>query len=376
MNAQPSIKEYEYPTAFSGWGAEERAAIDRVCASDQFTIGYECDQLEREFAAFHGMDFAIACNSGSSANLLAIAALCETGRIKSGDVAAVPALAWSTTYAPLVQHGLDLALIDCDATWNAWAVPSEIDLLVACPVLGNPAHIEGAIEQASQRGIPTVVDCCESVGARGMSGRMIGTLGIVNTFSFYYSHQLSAVEGGMVLTNDPDIARACKMLRSHGWTRGLRMVQEFGDEYRFEMFGYNLRPVEMHSAVAREQLKKLLSRIIDRQRNYSHWLSQVSGLPITVPELRGGAISPFCLHFCVADRMVRQRLANALRAQGIDCRPPIAGSFRRQPYGANWSSQKTPVADQIHDRGMALGNAPFPIPHLIDKAVAVMREVL
>lgn len=375
MNAQPAIKEYEYPTAFSGWGPEERTAIDRVCASGQFTIGYECDQLEREFAAYHGLDYAIACNSGSSANLLAVAALYEEGRIKSGDVAAVPGLAWATTYAPLVQHGLDLALCDADATWNAWAVPSEVDLVVACPVLGNPARIQGTVAAAKLRGIPVMVDCCESIGAATSDGALVGALGTINTFSFYYSHQLSAVEGGMILTDDPDLARACRMLRSHGWTRGLRMVQEFADEYRFEMFGYNLRPVELHSAIAREQLKKLPDRIEARRANYSYWIRASQDLDIERPELHGYA-SPFALHFCVKSKEARQRLANALRANGIDCRPPIAGSFRRQPYGARWASQQTPVADQIHDRGMAIGCAPFPIPHLIDKAVAVMREVL
>ena len=387
MNApQKFTDQYLYPTAFSGWGAEEAAAIGRVCASDNFTMGYEVEAFEREFSAWHDMKFCIAVNSGSSANLVSIAALAELGIIKRGDKALVPALAWSTTYSPIVQHGIDPVLIDSDATWCAGRdadLPityhlkndDNLSLIVTCGILGNPEHGGFWAQMAENAGAALHCDNCESIGAREPDGTLTGTRGITNAFSFYFSHQMSAIEGGAILTNDEDVARTCRMLRAHGWTRGLRMVQQFEDEYRFEVMGFNVRPLELHAAIARVQLKKLDNRIEERRGNYAYWCRASEGLPIERPLLRGMP-SPFCIHFCVKDRETRQRLANALRANGIDCRPPIAGSFGRQPYGKRWASQRTPKADEIHDTGMAIGCPPFDGRHLIDMAVKVMREVL
>lgn len=349
-----------YPTATSGWDAAEADALRRVIDSGQFTMGAECEALEAEMAAYHGLRYGIGVNSGSSANLVAIAAMVELEMLKPGLIT-VPALAWSTTFAPLVQYGFELALVDADDTWNAQR-PTD----VVVNILGNPVE---------QVGYPVLVDNCESVGAVHPNGRLSGTQGWANTFSFYFSHQLSAIEGGMILTDNEGLAQMCRMIRSHGWTRGIRKPYDFADEYRFEVMGYNLRPQELNSAVARVQLGKLSARIAARTANYDYWLRSTGDLPITHPAINGTP-SFFGLHFCLASREVRAGLAKALRASGIDCRPPVAGSFRRQPYGKPWADQKTPNADRIHDTGMMLGNPPEFRPDLIDAAVAVMREVL
>lgn len=386
MDTRPLPVEYNYPTAWSGWGDQEIYAINRVMASDKYTMGVECEALEREFADWHGMRFGIAVNSGSSANLVSIGAMAEMGLIQRGDKVMVPALAWATTYSPLIQYGLEPVLVDADASWcgqcdsdllHTYKLSNadSVKLVVICGVLGNPAYGVFWSQMAKNLGAQLLDDNCESIGAREPDGTLTGTRGLANTFSMYFSHQLSAIEGGMILTNDEDFAIACRRIRNHGWTRGTRVAQAFEDEFLFTAHGYNVRPLELHAAVARVQLGKLEGRIAARKANFVHFRDQSSGMPITLPHWRGSP-SPFAIHFCVSDRETRQRLANELRAQGIDCRPPIAGSFRRQPYGQRWASQQTPVSDQIHDRGMAIGNAPFPIPHLIDRAVAVMREVL
>ncbi len=387
MNVQHKFTDqYEYPTAWSGWGDEEVYAINRVIGSDKYTMGYECESLEREFAAWHGLRYGIGVNSGSSANLVAIAGMAELGLIKRDDKVLVPALAWSTTYSPLVQYGLDPVLIDCDASWCAGrdadllhtyklVGADRVGLIVDCSILGNPSHGGFWKQMADNIGCPLLSDNCESVGAIEPDGTLCGTRGLANTSSFYFSHQLSAIEGGMILTNDEEFAITCRRMRNHGWTRGTKIAQTFDDEFEFSMMGFNVRPLELHSAIARVQLRKLPKRVAARRENYKHWLEASRGLPIERPLLRG-APSPFAIHFCVKDRETRQRLANALRANGIDCRPPIAGSFRLQPYGKRWADQRTPVADEIHWRGVAIGNAPYAIPELIDRAVKVMREVL
>lgn len=381
-------QQYWYPTAFSHWDQREYHAIDRVVASGRFTAGEEVAACEREFADWHGMRHGIMTNSGSSANLVAVAALfhVEKNPLKRGDRAVVPALAWSTTYAPLVQHGLGLALVDCDETWNAdpgdvpFVKNNPVRLVVECSILGNPAHLEELSDWADDQGSYFIEDNCESLGAVTLSfdgspaGRC-GTFGLMSTFSFFYSHQISAIEGGMVLTNDDECARLCRMLRAHGWSRDVESPRSFGEEYDFQLFGFNVRNTEMHAAVAREQLKKLPSFIEHRRANLGLFLRLTEDLPVEHPAWRGEP-SPFGLQFTVRDTETRAKLASALRAAGIDCRLPTGGSFRLHEYGKPWRGQQTPNADSIHQCGMFLGNAPFDISEKIAKAVEVMKQVL
>lgn len=377
---------YWYPTAFQSWGDEEQGAINRVLTSGRFTMGAEVAAFEREFAAFHGRQHGIMVNSGSSANLIAVAALFEAGRLKRGDFALVPAIAWSTTYSPLVQHGLDLDLVDVDKTWNAdlntRTSLSPGGLIVMCSILGNPGRLGEWSRIATKMNVPTIEDNCESLGAvyegddpRPMTSALCGTFGTLATFSFFWSHQISGIEGGMVLTDDDELADLCRMLRAHGWTRDVRRPASFENEYDFRLMGYNVRPLELHAAIAREQLKKLSAFIAARQRNMNLFRSAVCGTPgVTLPIINGEP-SPFGLHFTV-DGAKRAPLTAALRARGIDCRLPTGGSFRLHAYGAQWRDQQTPIADSIHCGGLFLGNAPFPIDEKIWAAVDVMRQVL
>lgn len=402
---RPQMREYDYPVAFSHWGDEERAAIARVIKSGRYTMGAEVEAFEHEFASWHGMKHGVMVNSGSSANLLAVAALFHKrdnqlqrpepdeviveqnghGRVvpmrKLPDAVLVPALAWSTTYAPLVQHGLDLRLLDCDETWNA-PIPDhyrrmKLRLIIACSILGNPGYLADWKTEADKIGAYFIEDNCESFGAVGSDGRLCGTHGIMNTFSFFYSHQISAIEGGMILTNDDECASLCRKLRAHGWTRDVKKPERFEDEYDFEMFGYNLRPLELHAAVAREQLKKQDGFKHWRQQNqalFANLMDQGYPMPITLPKTNG-EINPFGINFLCENEEQRRKVVNAFRENGIDCRLPTGGSFNLHRYGKNWAGQKTPQADDIHRRGLFIGNAPFSIEKQIHRANAVIRAV-
>lgn len=389
--------EWWFPTAFSCWGPEEAAAIERVLDSGRFTMGDEVATFERQFADWHGRKHGIMVNSGSSANLLMVSALRHLGKIKEGDKAMVPALAWSTTYAPIIQHGLDLILRDCWGSWNAGTPPGDNDhwakivnasdpkLIVACSILGNPANLADWWVYAAALGAVLIEDNCESLGALTYAGKRTGTYGLMSSFSFFHSHQISAIEGGMVLTDDDDCARTCRILRAHGWTRDVETAEDFDHEYNFKAFGYNVRPLELHAAIAQEQLKKLPAMIEARQRNATMFYDLVRGmgLPVTAPVFTGTP-SPFGLHFTIDSgpssketaNMRRRRLAAALRAEKIDCRLPTGGSFRKHAYGAPWANQATPQADAIHDRGMFLGNGPLDLSPHIERAVEIMRRVL
>lgn len=356
----------------------------RVIASGRFTMSEEVEAFECEFAEYHGMRHGIMVNSGSSANLVAVAALFhkQENPLKRGDKAAVPAIAWATTYAPLVQHGLDLVLMDCDVSWNADSLPGktkEPRLIVGCSILGNPANLAGWADVAKWSGAYFINDNCESLGAWcGPLGakRWTAQFGVMSTHSFYHSHQLSAIEGGMILTNDDELNGLCRMLRDHGMTRWQK-PQTFEDEYDFRLMGYNLRPLEMHAAIAREQLKKLDKMCMMRQANWNNWELLCRGLPIRIPPKSRLAVrSPFGLNFACESKEARSRLVKAFRENGIDCRLPTGGSFLRHPYSAQWADQQTPNADRIHDTGIFIGNAPYDITERIERAVKVMRDVL
>jgi len=302
--------------------------------------------------------------------------------------ALVPALAWPTTYAPLVQHGLELMLADCDETWNAKLITNTygIELVVGCSILGNPAKLVEWKDFADSRRAYFIEDNCESLGSRMPTNDTnrfwkdrygyCGTFGLMNTFSFFYSHQISAIEGGMILTNDDECWKLCMMLRNHGWSRGVTVPKSFDDEYDFRLFGYNVRPLEMHAAIARCQLKKLDRFKQQRLANVGLFRRLTEGLPVTHQSLVGEP-DPFGLAFTVRDNEARQRLAIAFRKAGIDCRPPTGGSFRLHRYSSEYvRNQKTPNADAIHRTGLFLGNGPLDLSEHITKAVGVMKSVL
>lgn len=374
--------KWKHPTAYSAWGIEERAAIERVVHSGQFTQGEEVEAFEREFADHHGKAHGIMVNSGSSANLVAVASLFHVKHnpLKRGDRVLVPAIAWSTTYAPLVQYGLELVLMDCDETWNAniyeaKSFDSVARLIIGCSILGSPAELEAMQTAAGVIEAYFIEDNCESLGALTGDGHPCGTFGDMSTFSFFWSHQISAIEGGMILTDDDELASLCRMLRAHGWSRDVEPPACFEDEYDFRLFGYNVRGLELHAAIAREQLRKLPGFITARTANAEAFRAAAAGLPVTFQGW-GGHPSPFGLSFRTSDAPTRNRVVSALRAAGIDCRLPTGGSFRLHGYGEPWREQQTPNADLVHDTGLFLGNGPFDMQVEIAAAIAVLKGVL
>ena len=200
----------KYELAASSWDCEEIDAINRVIASDRYTIGDYVAAFEEQFASYIGLKHAVMVNSGSSANLIAVASLCfkKEQPLKRGDEAIVPAVAWSTTYHPLQQYGLKLKIIDVeletlnmDVSQLEAALTPNTKLIVPVSILGNPANLEEIRAFADKHGLYVFEDNCESLDAE-IDGRKTGTFGDVNTFSFFFSHHIATMEGCMVATND------------------------------------------------------------------------------------------------------------------------------------------------------------------------------
>ncbi|MBT4717928.1 MAG: aminotransferase class I/II-fold pyridoxal phosphate-dependent enzyme, partial [Rhodospirillaceae bacterium] len=238
-----------YELAADSWGPEERAAIDDVIASGRLTMGPKVAEFERAFADYFGRKYAVMVNSGSSANLVGIAALCyrKDNPLQPGDEVIVPAISWSTTYHPLQQYGLKLRFVDVeldtlnmDTSRLEEALTPSTRMIVGVSILGNPAALDVMRAFADKHGLIFFEDNCESMDAE-LVGQKTGTFGDIGTFSTFFSHHISTIEGGVLTTDDAELNDLARSIRAHGWTRDVSEGSElfaardddFFEAYRF-----------------------------------------------------------------------------------------------------------------------------------------------
>ena len=289
----------KYPLSTSSWDEKEITAMLRVISSQNFTMGKEVKTFEKEFAAYFQKNYAVMVNSGSSANLLMIASLFykSNSPLKKGDEVIVPAVSWSTTYFPLQQYGLRLKFVDVDLdTLNfnlddlRRAITEKTKLIFAVNLLGNPNNFEEIKSIISDKNIYLLEDNCESMGAE-FSNKKTGTFGIMSSFSSFFSHHISTMEGGMILTDDEELYHILLSLRAHGWTRdlpkintvsGKKSINEFEESFKFVLPGYNLRPLELSGAIGKEQLKKLDNFITQRRMNATLFKDKIRPLALRI----------------------------------------------------------------------------------------------
>ena len=377
MSAGPISRDVRLPLATSTWDDHELMAIRRVIESGQFTMSDEVHAFEMEFASYLGARYAVMVNSGSSANLLAVATavLDDQTDLNRDDEVLVPAVAWSTTYFPLIQYGLRPVLVDIDPnTLNLdvgaarAAVTDRTKAVMAVNLLGNPNEFDSLTGFCRERGLLLLEDNCESLGAT-YDGRQAGTFGRLGTFSFYFSHHISTVEGGAVVTDDERYYHILLSLRSHGWTRGLPADSAiaahhqggFDDLFQFILPGYNLRPLEFSGAIGRCQLGKLDSLLAGRRRNAAELLELMRGVPGVRMQTGVGRSSWFGFSMVLQDDLAGRRgdVIKMLTAAGVETRPIIAGNFAHSPVMSRVNirvNSALPVADEIHQDGFFVGN--------------------
>lgn len=367
-----------YPLATSSWGDEEYEAMRRVIDSGMFTMGKHVADFEASFAGFVGSRYCVMVNSGSSANLLMIAALRyrKEGGLKPGDEVIVPAVSWSTTYHPLYQYGLKLRFVDVDReTLNfdlaklATAITDDTRAILAVNLLGNPNDFAAIRRIIGGRDILLLEDNCESMGAE-FEGRQAGTFGLMGSFSAFFSHHISTMEGGMVVTDDEELYHIMLSLRAHGWTRNLPKVNKvcgtksdnaFEESFRFVLPGYNLRPLELSGAIGIAQLEKLPGMIEGRRRNAKAFLEMIAEFPWLQPQREIGSSSWFGFSLLVApDAPVsRGQLADVLSNHSIDVRPIVAGNFAKNEV-LKWFDYsiagELSNAEDVDGNGLFVGN--------------------
>jgi CDP-6-deoxy-D-xylo-4-hexulose-3-dehydrase len=382
-----------YDLASSSWGAEEIAAMQRVIASGMFTMGENVRRFEEDFARKFGTKHALMVSSGSAANLVGIAALFHAGRrpLQRGDEVIVPAISWATTYYPLQQYGLRLKFVDVeldtlniDVSKLERALTPRTRMVVAVSILGNPCALDVLRAFCDRHGLVLFEDNCESMGAT-LGGRQCGTFGDIGTFSTFFSHHISTMEGGVLVTDDTELYHVAKSMRAHGWTRDLppdttvfeKKQEDFFEAYRFILPGYNARPLELSGAIGVEQLKKLDRMVETRRANAKLFVDLMKGDERFIIQRENGRSSWFAFTIILNPKMKteRSRVMNGLKRADIGYRIITGGNFLRHDVIKYFDYEcvgEMRNADLAHDRGFFVGNHPRDLRPQIER----LREVL
>ncbi len=387
---------YRFPLATSSWGAEEYAAMAGVIASGHFTMGEKVATFERDFARYTGSKYCVMVNSGSSANLLMTAALCYTRnerlKLQRGDEVIVPAVSWPTTYYPLHQYGLKLKFVDIDPeTLNydlavlATAIGPRTRAIMIVNLLGNPNDFEAIRGLIAGRDIVLMEDNCESMGAT-YQGRQAGTFGVVGSFSAFFSHHISTMEGGLVVTDDEELYHVMLSLRAHGWTRnlpkhnhvcGTKSDDPFEESFRFVLPGYNLRPLELSGALGIEQVKRLPGLIAARRANGRALQAAFADHPRLMIQRELGESSWFGFALTIRPGAgSRRELVTALQEAGFECRPVVAGNFAKNTVVQYFDHEVHGTlrhAEYLDQHSLFVGNHHYPIPEAVEALSRIWR---
>lgn len=377
---------FKFPLATASWGQEEIDAMQRVIASGMFTMGANVQAFERDFAQYVGSKHCVMVNSGSSSNLLMVAALFYTKnpslKLKRGDEVIVPAVSWSTTYYPLHQYGLKIKFVDIDLNTLNYdleqlerAVTDKTRMIMAVNLLGNPNDFDRISRIIGGRDIVLMEDNCESMGAK-YNGKHAGTFGVMGSYSSFFSHHISTMEGGLIVTDDEELYHILLSLRAHGWTRnlpkhnhvcGTKSDDPFEESFRFVLPGFNVRPLEMEGALGVEQVKRLPHMVEERRKNGKLLQQTLGKHPDILIQQEIGESSWFGFSLVIrpGSKLTRKQLLARLNELSFECRPIVAGNFAKNEVVKYFDSEVHGVlknADHIDQNGLFVGNHHYSIP--------------
>jgi CDP-6-deoxy-D-xylo-4-hexulose-3-dehydrase len=334
-------------------------------------------EFEKQWAAWEGTKHACYVNSGSSANLLMYAALDNSKRLRNRKVI-VPAVSWATTVAPAIQLGFEPILCEADPK-NFGLEMNHLEKLCAqhspaavicVHVLGVPCDMAPLMSLKERHGFMLMEDACASTGSK-YDGKRVGTFGELSSFSFFFGHHLSTIEGGMVCTNDEKLHELLMLLRSHGWAKDLpsdkeaELVKEhqpleFNRPFTFYIPGYNVRSTDLNARIGLEQMKKADRVVARRAENHKVYQSRIRNAPgMQCQENPRAEISSISFAALAASSEHRDRIGKVLRDNGIETRPLGGGNMSRQPFWqSRYGTTVLAMADRIHSTSLQLPNHP------------------
>lgn len=358
-------------------GDEIFAAVETML-STYTTMGKKVRAFEKQYADYAGTQYGVMSNSGSSANLLAVAALANPftkDYLKPGDEVIVPALSWSTTIWPIIQHNLVPVIVDCDInSFNLdlnkleQAIGPKTRAIKLVHVYGNPCNMDAIMSLAKKHNLFVIEDCCEAMGSF-YDGKSVGSFGDVGNFSFFFSHHISTLEGGISVTNNFDLTETMRILRAHGWSREadehqkyVKMYPEIDPRFIFINLGYNLRPTEVNAAMGQHQLPKLDALIDNRRETAAYYLKQFakySDFFQFQQETPKGKHVWFGFPFILKDNapFTVKDITAHIQKNNIETRPIIAGNMARHPAFKMYNhriSGDLNNADIVMNKGFAI----------------------
>lgn len=385
-----------YSLASTTWDEKELNAIQKVIDSDMYSMGKFVAQYEQDFAQFFGSKYAVMTSSGSTANLLMIAALFfkKDNPLQRGDEIIVPAVSWSTTYFPLQQYGLKVKFVDIDLnTLNMdlnqleSAITDKTRAILTVNLLGNPNDFSRIKQLIHGKDILLLEDNCESMGAT-FNNKFAGTFGIMGTFSSFFSHHIATMEGGCVVTDDEELYHILLCIRAHGWTRnlpkynqvtGVKSDNPFEESFKFVLPGYNVRPLEMSGAIGIEQLKKLPQFLEQRKINAQYFKKHFENHPNFLIQQETGNSSWFGFSLIIRPeaKITRAQVVEILAKNEIECRPIVTGNFLKNKdvlkYFDYETSSSVNNANYLDEHGLFVGNHQIDLTKELDLLIDVLK---
>ena len=392
-------KQYWYPLGLASYDVEEIIeAIDSM-TSFRTSMSEKTELFEKNFSHWQGCTHSVMVNSGSSANLTL--ALLLTNPIKplinKGSKVLVPAVTWPTQVWSLMMAGLEPEFVDINpCTLNIdlddleRKITPEVKAISLVHLMGNPCEMDKILEIARKHKLIVIEDCAEALGAT-WEGTKVGNFGIGSSFSFFFSHHITSMEGGMICVNEEEFSDHLKIMRTHGWTRNVNQDKfplddfaEIDKRYAFVNWGLNTKPTEVQAAFGLKQLEKVdiftqkrsqlsdyffsflykyefFEKIIVHKKAEASWL----GLPILVKES-----APFAA----------KELINYLEESGVETRPILTGNLLRQPVSRSFFPTISPSdfkgAEYIHNNGLYIGLSPFITDDVIERLKETFESFL
>ena len=366
-----------YPLLDNAFSNEDILEGIKVLLSQQLTMSEITYNFENAFAKHLGSKHAVMVNSGSSANLLASFALInpkKRNRVNQGDHFLIPALCWSTSLWPLIQCGLKPIFMDVDIKnfclderKISKKIIDKIRVILTIHILGNSSNIQEISSLAKKNDIYLIEDTCEALGSK-YNSKFLGTFGDFGTYSFYYSHQITAGEGGMIVTNSRDDYNLLCSLRSHGWDRKIgKKIKKHNSYFNFVNSGFNVRPTDITAAIGFCQFKRLDKlikvrkenrlKIINKLKSSNNWNNQFD---FFYPNKKVTQ-SLFGFPILINKKYIGRKIffLDYLMKKKIETRPILSGNFLNQPsaklYNLNQEDKKFPCSQEIEDRGFFIG---------------------
>ncbi len=371
------MKKKLYPLLEDAFSKKDISIAKKIIENKQLTMSLRTEKFEKQFAKYVGSKYAVMVNSGSSANLLSVFAAKYLNNIKFGDEAIISSVCWSTSLWPLVQAGLKPVFVDVNVkNFNASVdqikakITKKTKIIMLIHVLGTCLNISKIQKIFKNKKIIVIEDTCESLGTK-YKNKCLGTFGDFGTYSFYYSHQITSGEGGMIVTNKKKNYDTLKIMRAHGWDRDIAKKNK--RDFNFVNMGFNLRPLEISAGIASNQLKRLKYFSKVRQYNRNKIINALKINPNWNNQFRFSITENYTkpswfglpLLFNKEHLKKKKNILFKLNKSGIETRPIISGNFLNQKaakiFNLNKKGENFPNADFIEKAGFFIGLHTTPI---------------